>query len=370
VGRRKERAYGDGRVFRPKGSRKWMVAWYVNGKEVRRSTHTESEAEAHDYLRKMLGDKVDGRPVPVRRRCTFEDLVALLRDDYRVKGNVSWDTADRAVGHLREAFGQDQVANITADRVVKYQAARLDEGAARATIHKELAALKRMFRLALRHGRIHQAPYIESPTPDNARQGYFTEEEVRLVAGHLPEDVRPLWLFLYHTGWRPMDVVGRREGGEPLRWSQVDFEAGTVRREGSETKNKTGKVFPLVRGSEPEAVLLAQRGRTTALERATGRIIPWVFHRNGSPVRSYYEPVKKALQEVGLPDRIPYDVKRTAARRFDRGGLSQARAMRAMGLQTPSVYRRYNITTDEDAREGLARMYEVEAERNRKEAQR
>ena len=58
MGKRKERAYGDGRVFQPKGSRKWMVAWFVAGKEVRRSAGTESEAAAHDFLRRMLGDKV------------------------------------------------------------------------------------------------------------------------------------------------------------------------------------------------------------------------------------------------------------------------------------------------------------------------
>ena len=45
MGKRKERAYGDGRVFQPKGSRKWMVAWFVAGKEVRRSAGTESEGD-------------------------------------------------------------------------------------------------------------------------------------------------------------------------------------------------------------------------------------------------------------------------------------------------------------------------------------
>jgi chromate transport protein ChrA len=59
-----------------------------------------------------------------------------------------------------------------------------------------------------------------------------------------------------------------------------------------------------------------------------------------------------------------------ARRRFDRGGMSEARAMRVMGLQTAEMSRRYNFTTDEDAREGLARLYEVEAERTRKEAAR
>jgi hypothetical protein len=107
------------------------------------------------------------------------------------------------------------------------------------------------------------------------------------------------------------------------------------------------------------------RERTSTLERATGRIVPWVFHRNGKPIRDYYDPMRNVLDAAGLAHLIPYDAKRTAARRFYRGGMSEAMAMRVMGLKTPEMFRRYNITTEEDARAALAGVYQAEAERAR-----
>jgi hypothetical protein len=42
--------------------------------------------------------------------------------------------------------------NITTAAVERYKSLRLKDGAAPATLNRELAALKRMYRLGLRHG--------------------------------------------------------------------------------------------------------------------------------------------------------------------------------------------------------------------------
>jgi len=296
-------------------------------------------------------------------------MKAMLEADYERKGNISWGRVSRALKHLSEFFGRDRANEITTERVHAYEAARLKAGAARATLNNELAPLRRMFRLALAYRRVREVPHIETPDPRDARQGFLSREEVYRVAGHLDEDMRPLWLFLYETGWRPQDLCGRLpdkagevKRGTPLQWADVDLKSGRVRRQASETKNGQPKVFPLVPGSDAEAILLAQRERTTALERATGRIIPWVFHRHGNAIMAYSVPLRAALDAAGLPDRVPYDVKRSAARRFSAGGLTEAQAMLAMGLRTPSIFRRYNVTVEADAREGLDRMYRAESE--------
>jgi integrase len=367
-----KRERGAGRVYLRPGSKTYMASWHEDGVEIRRSTGATNEQDAYRFLRLKIGEREAGKetgvPTGEAQVCTFEEMKAMLEADYKRKGNISWGRASRALKHLSEFFGRDRANDITTERVHAYEAARLKAGAARATLNNELAPLRRMFRLAFGYGRVQRVPIIETPDPKDARQGFLSREDVYRVAEKLDDDMRPLWLFLYESGWRPQDLCGRlpdRAGGlkrgTALQWSDVDLKAGRVRRQASETKNGQPKMFPLVPGSDAEAILLAQRERTTARERASGRIIPWVFNRaDGSPIIAYSAPLRAALDAAGLPDRVPYDVKRTAARRFSAGGLTEQEAMHVMGLRTPSIYRRYNVTVEADAREGLDRMYRSE----------
>src|SRR5205823_9312066 len=102
--------------------------------------------------------------------------------------------------------------------------------------------------------------------------------------------------FAYFTGWRiPSEVL-------VLTWPQVDFDAGLVRLEVGATKGKPGKrdgrTFPFAALPALQALLLAQRAHTDAVERATGRIIPWVFHRQGKPIRDYHHAWAGALDRA------------------------------------------------------------------------
>jgi integrase len=68
----------------------------------------------------------------------------------------------------------------------------------------------------------------------------------------------------------------------------VDFKGqGWLRLEPGEDKNRSGRNFPFT--PELREILEAQRERTRSLERQLGKIIPWVFHRKGKPIRSYYK---------------------------------------------------------------------------------
>ena len=70
--------------------------------------------------------------------------------------------------------------------------ARLKEGAARATVQKELACLGRMFRLGFQGSKISKVPYFPTITVDNARQGFLEYEAFEAVRRALPAHLRPL----------------------------------------------------------------------------------------------------------------------------------------------------------------------------------
>lgn len=93
------------------------------------------------------------------------------------------------------------------------------------------------------------------------------------VRDRLPEYLKPAMTFAYFTGWR-----GRSEV-LALRWSKVDFNAGTVRLEPGTTKNKDGwAVFPALR-----TLLEAQREATLAFQRKMGASAHWCFTTGDIP---------------------------------------------------------------------------------------
>ena len=84
--------------------------------------------------------------------------------------------------------------DITTDKVRAYIKARQEDGYANAAINRELAALKRMFNLALQQSppKIHHKPYIPMLQERNVRTGFFEHDEFMALRAALPLTLRPV----------------------------------------------------------------------------------------------------------------------------------------------------------------------------------
>jgi hypothetical protein len=157
------------------------------------------------------------------------------------------------------------------------------------------------------------------------------------------------------------------------QWRHVDDAAGVIRLEPNETKNGKGRDFPYELLPELAAVIEARREYTDAVQRRTGQVVPWLFDREGRPVRSFRTAWRaacdraahggkskrdklRALVRPELLARIPHDFRRTAVRNLVRAGVSEKVAMELSGHLTRSVFERYNITTDRDRRDAVAKL--------------
>ena len=82
-----------------------------------------------------------------------------------------------------------------------FAANRLSAGASHAEINRELAIVKRAFRLAVEgekyHGRVPKIPMLQER---NVRQGFFDDVMVEAVLMKLPAPLRPVIRFAYVTG--------------------------------------------------------------------------------------------------------------------------------------------------------------------------
>ncbi len=280
----------------------------------------------------------------------LEDFVL----DYRINKRRSLRRALSSLSHLRPFFEGRPAVSITTPLVKRYIARRLEEGAANATINRELAALKRSFSLAARQTPplVDSVPFIPTLQEDNVRTGFFEHGEFLALREALPEYLRGFTTFAYKSGWRLEEIEG-------LTWDKVDLDLGLVRLEPGETKNRDARSVYL--DSE-----LAGIFRSLWMRRA-GNSLPYVFlnARGNERLKSFRKTWLRACRAAGIPARHFHDLRRTAVRNMVRAGVPERVAMTLSGHRTRSVFERYNIVNEDDLRQASARQ---EAYLRRREA--
>jgi len=322
----------------------WWIKYHRHGKPYRETTRSTKEADAKRLLKRREGEISEGKlPGVYFDRVWFEDLAGDFLTDYRVNGKRSLDKAEAIIErHLRPFFAGIRATDITTAGVKKYIEHRQGEGAANATINRDLSALKRMFSLGAKctPPKVAQVPYIPMLAEDNTRTGFFEHGQFLALRQALPEEYRPIITLAYKTGWRKSEILG-------LSWARVDIKEGTVRLEARETKNK-----------DPRTVYLDEEGRNLLREQFQKRRLgcDLVFHRDGKRIRNFRKAWASACKATGLKDRILHDFRRTAIRNMVRAGVPERVAMTISGHKTRSVFERYNIVSPDDLKRAAASM--------------
>ncbi len=336
-----------GSAYRPKNSKYYYLDYYHNGRRIRESANTEVKAVADKMLVERMHDINTGAmPHLYYQRITFDELAADLLIDYKINGYRSLARAELSIKNLATTFGGVPVPQITTSLVKRYIEGRQAEGKANATINRELAALKRMFRLGYEHTppKVNRIPGIPKLEENPPRQGFFEAAEFAALLEALPKHLKGITLFAYRTGWRVSEITG-------LTWSQVNRQHGTVRLAPSDTKNKTARMIYL--DDDVKRLIEAQWNK-----RRHGRLSPFVFLNAGATgrVRRFSKSWDTACRVAGCPGRHFHDLRRTAVRNLTRAGVGDSVAMRLTGHKTRSIFTKYNIVNDDDLRAASAQQ--------------
>ncbi len=328
----------------------YTIKYYRDSQALYEPTDCTTKDDAKDIIKLREADIVQGVPVsPKMGRVKLSELLQAVVDDYEAnERRTTNDVKMRIKRHLTPFFGNSRASVITTAHIRKFMLKRKDEEASNAEINRELAVLSRAFNLGLEDGKIMMKPKVPRLRENNVRKGYFETPQFEAVRRNLPEDLQPVVTFAFLTGWRTRSEV------QTLQWSQVNFKHRRVYLEPGTTKNSEARWFPFT--TELEGILLEQKRKTDDLKREKGIICPFVFHRNGKPIKSFYKTWRTACKLAGVPGRIMHDFRRTAIRNIDRRGITQAVGMKLTGHKTPSVYQRYNIVSDSDLEEAAGRL--------------
>jgi integrase len=349
-----------GSVFLKRGRTKYEIKYVKDGKWISEATGTSDEKEAAKILQDRETDIRRGLPLAAGvGKIRFDQAADNLKAEYRLNGRRSLGDLETTIEeHLRPAFGGRRMASITAADARQYADEKVAAGYQAATVNKHLAALIRMFSVAVKDGALLYQPRISKLTLNNARQGFFERDEFDRVLAALPAWMRAPLEFAYCTGWRVQSEV------LPLEWRNVDERGGIIRLDPGTTKNGDGRTFPYDVLPDLAQLLARLKRESVARQQRTKVICPWLFHNDGRPLahesgwasHEFRDAWRAAVKVAGCPDRIPHDLRRTAVRNLVRAGVPEKTAMTLTGHKTRSVFDRYDIVNEADLRAAVTRL--------------
>jgi integrase len=331
---------GQGRIYL-RGKKYW-IAYYVGGVEHRESAGN-TEADARRKLKARLNEIHSDKFIdPRTAKITVNELLDNYLTHLKNKGAKSVSRLTSDLKRIRENFGCYRAINVKPPMVDQYISEQLELGFANATINRGLSALKTAFNLARKQEILKDVPFFTTLSEDNARQGFFEKAEFEAVLDHLPDYLKGLVQVAYKTGWRRAEISN-------LTWESVDLQAKELRLRTS--KNKEGRCIPLQ--GELWGVIERQWAAREITLKGRTQISHWIFHNKGKQIKSYYKAWHTACDAAGVLGKLPHDCRRTAARNMTRAGVTETVAMSITGHKTNSMFRRYNITSQEDKKQAL-----------------
>lgn len=256
---------------------------------------------------------------------------------------------------------------------------QLEAGYKPATVNRWVQLLSQSYNLAIRNGHLSSGPRLRRLSEaDNVRTGFFSPEEFTRVESHLPKYLRDFCRFGFVTSWRKGEIAS-------LKWEDVD--GNQIRLRAANAKNGSGRSVILT-GELAELIERRKASRQFENNSGVSTIAAHVFHLNGVPIASFRKAWSSACVAAGVgafvcpeckqsgtsrlcPEckvetryegKQVHDLRRSAIRLMVRSGVSPHVAMKISGHKTASMFKRYDIISEDDIRKAMGRTQAFIAE--------
>jgi hypothetical protein len=193
-----------GKIIR-RGTVYYIRYYDLRGRRRLESTHQSDKAEAEKQLRRRLSAKDAGvSPDAASGTLTLKEALDDVMNDYRTNKRRSTANVQRRIDkHLLPAFGERRrmttitTADLRAFVVERQREERDDQNrvtkrpASNAEINRELAIIRRAFRLAVQTGRVVQLPYVPMLQEHNVRTGFLEPDQLLPIGRDACHDDKP-----------------------------------------------------------------------------------------------------------------------------------------------------------------------------------
>jgi integrase len=342
-----------------------MVYRDRNGKRIRESTNTDDWQEAQRKLRERLQARDDNILDVVRKgeQLQFAEWADFFLENYStppIRAPKTHEANERAARHLKQAFAQRSVADITADDIEHYLRRRLQTrvqfktGAGflqkdrlkPATVHQELRVLRRMLNVAVRKKLLPANPCagVEFPVKVKGlfRPHYMTWSEQQRIEFQAPEYLRNIVRIITETGLRVYKEL------MPMKREQVDLDNAVVWIPDSKTPNGIAEV--------PLTEFAVEAFREQMRISFPGF---WLFPSDENPT-GHQKTLKTVWHAVLRRAKVPYfriyDLRSTYATRLSAGGVADEWVTQLLRQSDAKVFKKYSQMKLQMKREALQKL--------------
>lgn len=237
---------------------------------------------------------------------TLGEIIPQFIDRHAKRHTKDWKGTQSVLMRMKKLHGKpiDQIKRADVVRELEAMIADIEETGGKGTrANRGLAAIKKLYSWCIDQGIVEISPVaaLKPLIKEVARDRWLSDDEIKSFWRGCETEGYPFEQFgklLLLTGQRLREISG-------MRWSELDFEKGTLTLKGSRTKNGTLHVLPL----PPPAI---------AILKAMPRFLDsdYVFTTTGRTPISGFGRFKRRLDVfVGMDaeDWRFHDLRRTAA---------------------------------------------------------
>lgn len=244
-------------IYRPKGTKVWVMDFMFHGQRVRETTGMTSITRAREVESKRKQALRDG--AAGIRKTEAPRLLSVAAAEWQEKKGAAWspkmgEIAANSMAHLLPVLGKKLLVDIEAPDVARYQKTRLAESASPRTVNIEVAMLRQIMRKSGAWERIRPDVVMLKERQDVGRALSAEEESLLLheCAQSRSRILLPFVTLALETGARFNTI-------RTLQWASIDFAARCLRFGKDKTSAGTGRMVPLNQRAVETLKFWAQR---------------------------------------------------------------------------------------------------------------